>query len=171
MCLVIHTDRALLYIYIITTAYYLIIFKQGLRDVFEAGLDKCTISPSPPILRWNFAELIRLGIEGSRRPTDVTQVDIGILVEVRDLVADITLARLRVAATHFRIHGLSLVGAQPVCERREGRRDIICCAVRVRSRVVAVRVLVHVEHEPRRGVVWIHNAQEGGAALRRERSC
>lgn len=77
-------------------------------------------------------------VEPSRGPADVTQEDVGVLVQEGELLADVLLARVRVAAARLGEHGLAVVGAEPFCEGREGVVDVVGCAFCRGAGVVAL---------------------------------
>lgn len=70
-------------------------------------------------------------VEAARGPADVAEEDVGVLVEEGELLADVLLARVRVAAARLGEHGLPAVGAQPLGQRREGVVDVVGRAVGV----------------------------------------
>lgn len=82
-------------------------------------------------------QLVR-AVEPSRGPAHVPEEDVGVLVQEGELLADVLLARVRVAAARLGEHGLAVVGAQPLCEWGEGVVDVVGCAFRRGARVVAL---------------------------------
>lgn len=87
------------------------------------------------------AEGIR-AVETTSRPGDVAHVDVGVVVEEGELLADVLDARGGVAAARLRHDGLAVVLAQPRGERGEGRVDVVGGALGAGARVVRVEVPV-----------------------------
>lgn len=96
-------------------------------------------------------QLVR-AVEPARGPADVAQEDVGVLVQEGELLADVLLARVRVAAARLGEHGLAVVGAEPFCEWGEGVVDVVGCAFCRGAGVVALyshlSVLGYIEGSP-----------------------
>lgn len=82
-------------------------------------------------------QLVR-AVEPARGPTHIAQEDVGVLVQEGELLADVLLAGIRVAAARLGEHRLAVVGAEPFRERREGVVDVVGCALCRGARVVAL---------------------------------
>jgi hypothetical protein len=103
-------------------------------------------------------------VERTSRPTNVTKVNVAVLVQAIKRSANILLTRSSVAATDLRQDSLTLVVAEPGSKRNERVFDVVARALGVGTRVVAVEVAVHVEDELVGRAVGVLDLEEGGAA-------
>lgn len=70
-------------------------------------------------------------VETTSGPANIAEEDIGVLVEVAELLAHVLLARLCVAASGLGEHGLALVIPKPLGKGCEGVVDVVGCALGV----------------------------------------
>jgi hypothetical protein len=122
----------------------------------QAGLYKRLIGTPRRRLAQRVARL-----EAARRPAQIPEVHIAILIQVRDLFAQVLLARCGIAAARLGEDGLPVVGPEPCAQRGEGVR-VVGHALGVGAAVVAVEVLVDLENEAGGGAVRVGHVGEGG---------
>lgn len=102
--------------------------KRGIRHGVRAGASRREV------------QLVR-AVEPSRGPAHIPEEDVGVLVQEGELLADVLLARVRVAAARLGEHGLAVVGAEPFCEWGEGVVDVVGCALCRGAGVVALLLM------------------------------
>ena len=96
---------------------------------------------------WAQAEGV-VGAKGARGPAGPAEVDVGVVVEEVEGLADVGEAgRGGGTAAELGDEGLALVRLQEGDERLEARGDLVRGAGRVRAGAVRVEVVVHVEDE------------------------
>jgi hypothetical protein len=145
------------------------------------------IRPFATALRWGLSKLIR-SIKASCRPGSVSKVDIRVgtrtvskhpssgrhwyILQELKLLAQVLLTALSVSSTGLSQHSLPVVLLEPSSERLERGVNVVLHALRVRSGVVTVQVLVHVHDEVVGGAIGVLDlCQSCCGAGRDERLC
>ncbi len=132
---------------------------RSLRLAREARLDQRAIRPRVAVLSRNLAKFVCLRAEGAGRPANISEEHVGVLAESMcqlrlprierhvyllqelQLLANISLARVRVAAAGLGEQRLALVGLEPRGQGLEGVADVVRRALGVSARVVRVEIL------------------------------
>lgn len=86
-----------------------------------------------------------------------------ILLQKRNLRAQILRTRRRVPSSRLGIQCLAVVRPQPRGERLERIRDVVCYTFRVCATVITVEIFVDVEDQIRGAAVWVRDFEECGS--------
>ena len=122
--------------------------------------DDLPVGPAAAALDGSLGELVA-GVELAGRPAGPAEVDVRVLVEGVELLAQHGQAAGVVGAAGLGEDGLTLVGAEPVAEGGEGG-DVVGGAGGVGAGAVGVEVLVDVEDQVVGGAVEVGDLVEGG---------
>lgn len=122
--------------------------------------DNLPVSPAAAALDRSLGELVA-SIELASRPASPAKVDVRVLVENIELLAQRGQAAGVVRAAGLGEDGLALVGAEPVAEGGEGG-DVVGGAGGVGAGAVGVEVLVDVEDQVGGAAVEVGDLVQGG---------
>jgi len=122
--------------------------------------DDLLVGPAAAALGGSLGELVA-GVELAGRPAGPAEVDVRVLVEGVELLAQHGQAAGVVGTAGLGEDGLALVGAEPVAEGGEGG-DVVGGAGGVGAGAVGVEVLVNVEDQVVGGAVEVGDLVEGG---------
>ena len=122
--------------------------------------DDLPVGPAAAALDGGLGELVA-GVELAGRPAGPAEVDVGVLVEGVELLAQHGQAAGVVGAAGLGEDGLALVGAEPLAEGVEGV-DVVGGAGGVGAGAVGVEVLVDVEDEVVGAAVEVGDLVESG---------
>ena len=100
-------------------------------------------------------------VERSSSPASPSKVDIRVLIEVSQRLADILLTASSVSTTSLRKESLTLVGAEVTGEGLESRRDLVADTSGAGAGPVRVHVLVDIVDELGDGAVRVLDGGEG----------
>lgn len=102
-------------------------------------------------------------VERAGRPAGPAEVDVGVGVQVGELLLDVRHAAGVVTTAKLGVDCLPPIAAEPVGKRAEGRRDVVSDAGGGGTAVVRVGVLVNVEDQVRLRAVGVGDVEEGSA--------
>jgi len=133
-------------------------------------LDDGSIGPGTVVVDRELGESVT-SVEVSGGPADPSEIHIRVLIEISQLLTQISRAIASLSTTGFSIERLSSVASKPLSQRSESISDVVCDAIGGGSRVVGIEILVDVEHKVCDGAVGIGHQVESSSGTIGDEGC